>query len=348
MEIEQELKINGIEIIEKLDEETVKSIALYVTDGICNTFPNMNFNHNDLFNEICSLSMYIANIPIGLAEASYFYKNSSIYFRDGMGLTDLKKFAIHEIIHHIQEEKNEDGSLKRLGLCEFNNKRTISLGLNESAVQIISSCITNNRVETVKYYGIELATISPDFYPLICNLMSQICYLVGESILYDSTFYSNDNFKNTLTNLIGINNYLKIQRNFDNLILFEEKIAIASYKLLDTNCSKRKSKKYKKIIIKYKSKIKNTFLETQNLIFISYFDRKYNELKSDSDIEIYKNNLLAYKNLIGISDDYHVFDNYLDATLKKLDIKHEQIINNKALIEHKPNKLISFFHKIFK
>lgn len=63
MEIEEEIKLNGIEVIEKLDLETVQSIAKFVATGICSTFPNLHFNYNDLFHEICNLPMYIANIP---------------------------------------------------------------------------------------------------------------------------------------------------------------------------------------------------------------------------------------------------------------------------------------------
>ena len=303
MEIEEELKSNGIEVIEKLDDETIKSIAEFVASGICNTFPKLHFNYHDLFDEICNLPMFIANIPIGLAEASYFYKNSSIYFRDGMGLSDLKKFAIHEIIHHIQEIKDDDGTLLRLGLLELHKSKPYGVGLNEAAVQIISSYILSEPLESVKYYGIEFSTISPNYYPLICNLMSQICYLVGEDLLYDSTFYSNDNFKNRLISLTNKKTFDKIESNFDKLLAFEEQIAILNNNLTDENCPSNKVKKYTKLIIKYKQKIKNTFLETQNYIFTSYFNNEFKKLNSEHDIEVFINNLLIYKDLIGSCED---------------------------------------------
>lgn len=63
MDIEEELKSNGIEVIEKLDSDTAKAIAEFVASGICNTFPKLHFNYHDLFEEICSLPMYIANMP---------------------------------------------------------------------------------------------------------------------------------------------------------------------------------------------------------------------------------------------------------------------------------------------
>lgn len=176
--------------------------------------------------------------------------------------------------------------------------------------------------------------------------MSQICYLVGENTLYDSTFYSNDNFKNRLIDLIGKKNFDKISISFDKLLQFEEQIALISNKLYDNNCSNTKSKKYANIINKYKQKIKYTFLKTQNLLFISYFNNQFKMLNSDSDIEIFKNKLLIYKDLIGKSDDYFTFTNYNNKIIDKINNEYTSIINN-SLIEHKQNKLMEFFKRIF-
>lgn len=176
--------------------------------------------------------------------------------------------------------------------------------------------------------------------------MSQICYLVGENTLYDSTFYSNDNFKNRLIDLIGKKNFNKISIGFDKLLQFEEQIALISNKLYDNNCSNTKSKKYANIINKYKQKIKYTFLKTQNLLFISYFNNQFKILNSDSDIEIFKNKLLIYKDLIGKSDNYFTFTNYNNKIIDKINNEYTSIINN-SLIEHKQNKLMEFFKRIF-
>lgn len=177
--------------------------------------------------------------------------------------------------------------------------------------------------------------------------MSQICYLVGENTLYDSTFYSNDNFKNRLIDLIGKKSFEKIECNFDRLLKFEEQIAIINNKLADTNCPNSKAKKYINLINKYKQKIKNTFLETQDCIFTSYFNNEFKKLNSDHDIEVYKNNLLIYKDLIGTSDDYFTFTNYIDKTIDKINNEYNSIIS-KSLVEHKPNKIVEILKKLFK
>lgn len=290
--------------------------------------------------------MFIADLPNGLSEASYFYKNSSIYFRDGMGLLDLKKFSIHEVIHHLQEIKDEKDNLLRMGLCTFKNGQTIGVALNESAVQIVSSYITENKLETVKYYGIEFSTISPNFYPLICNLLSQMCYIVGEDLLYDSVFYSNDKFKNKFIELCGKSAFSKIQKNFDLLLKTEEKIIILNNKFEDAKCPEKKAIKYQKLINICKNKIRNTFLETQKIIFTSYFNHQFFKLNSDSDIEIYKTKFTIYKELIGVTDSYSEFSNYYSKKMRDVEIMHEQIVNHKFLTQKKPNKFIIFLQSL--
>ena len=100
MSIESDLKKDGITVISELDKISVNTIAKNVSQKIALAFPNLGFNSDELYNRFSNLPMYIANIPEGLSEASYFFKNSAIYFRDGMGLADLEKYAVHELIHN--------------------------------------------------------------------------------------------------------------------------------------------------------------------------------------------------------------------------------------------------------
>ena len=93
MNVESELKKDGIEIIGRLDTLSVNSISKSVAEKICNTFPSAHFDCSQLFIEFSRTPMYIASMPEGYAEATYFYKNSSIYFKSGIPLKDLEKFA---------------------------------------------------------------------------------------------------------------------------------------------------------------------------------------------------------------------------------------------------------------
>ena len=80
MSIETDLKKDGIEVIETLDTLKINSLAKNISQKICETFPDYGFQQNDLFIKLSRLNMYKAKMPEGMAEANYFYKNSSIYF----------------------------------------------------------------------------------------------------------------------------------------------------------------------------------------------------------------------------------------------------------------------------
>ena len=137
MSVENDLKKGGIRVVEQLDSSSVFSIAQNVSTQIYRTFPNYEFSYDDLLDNLSKVSLYMAEIPDGLSEASYFYKNASIYFRNGMSIKDIEKYSVHEYIHHLQERKNKRGSLLRMGLCEFSGSKIIGMALNEAAVQII-------------------------------------------------------------------------------------------------------------------------------------------------------------------------------------------------------------------
>ena len=64
-----------------------------------------------------------------MAEANYFYKNSSIYFKEGVPLEELEKFAIHEFIHYIQEVKDQKGNSHFL---EFSGDDAAEIRKNQS------------------------------------------------------------------------------------------------------------------------------------------------------------------------------------------------------------------------
>ena len=108
-----ELKKDGIEIVGRLDTLSANSLAKNVSEKICKAFPRAHFIEQQLFIELSRIPMYLAKMPNGFAEANYFYKNSSIYFRQGVSLEELEKFAVHEFIHYIQEVKDKRNYLAR-------------------------------------------------------------------------------------------------------------------------------------------------------------------------------------------------------------------------------------------
>ena len=349
MSIETDLMKDGIKVIEPLDHSSVISIAQNVSKELFFAFPNYGFTYEDLFEKFSNVPMYVAEIPNGMAEASYFYKNSSIYFRDGMGLNDLEKFSVHELIHHLQVQKDKNGNLYRLGLCEFNGSKISGMALNEAAVQIIASNTLNSTFENVEYYGITFSTISPQVYPLICNLVTQMAYVTGEDILFESTFKSSDKFKNKFSALCGSKNYNTIVNNLDKILNTEEAIIKISNKLESSDLKDNKIEKLTKKVADLKNEIKTLFLSTQELIITSYFNTLYSSILTTDDIDSFRKKLYSFQELIGSAHSYYFFNIFYINMMEKLDTKYEAIVNNTYLITKKENKLtkvINFIRKL--
>ena len=346
MSIESDLKKDGITVVGKLDTLSVNSISRDIAEKLCKAFPNQNFIFQNLFIALSRIPMYIADIPEGFAEATYFYKNSSMYFKQGLKIEELEKFAVHEFIHYLQEIKDKKGHLVRLGLCDFGELKICGMALNEGAVQYMASKALNTEQEIVKYYGISLPTNSPSYYPILCNLVAQMAYITGEEALYDSTFYGSSVFKEKFANLCGVDSLLKIESNMDKIMEAEEKAIKLNNKLMYDELEVMKSQKVAKKVENYKKKIKEIFFETQKLIFTSFFNTQFNKILTTADIDEYRLRLYNYKNYIGISDDYSEFNEFYINKMMDLDAKYEKIINNTNLTVVSNSKIAKFFRKV--
>lgn len=343
MNIEAELKKEGIEIVGRLDTLSVNTLAKSISEKLCKTFPRAHFVSSQLFIELSRIPMYIARMPEGLAEANYFYKSSSIYFKQGIPLEELEKFAIHEFIHYIQEVRDNKGTVIRLGLCDFTEFKTYGMALNEGAVQLLTSKVLNQEPDIVKYYDISLPTTSPSYYPLLCNLVQQLAYLVGNDVLADSTLLSTDQFKLNLIDVCGKKSFYKIQENLDAILNIEEKIIRLNNQLLEEDCETARLQKITNKIANYKNDLKKTFMQTQSIIFTSYFNNEFNKLTTTESIEVYRSKLYNYKNYIGITEGYSHFNNFYIDKMAALEERYEAILNNVALVPVKESKIANLF-----
>lgn len=353
MSIESDLKKDGITVIEPLDTTTVNVIAKNVSKKIVAAFSNLGFNFDTLYEKFSKLPMYIADMPEGMSEASYFYKNSAIYFRDGMGLADLEKFAVHELIHNFQEQKNEKGDLTRLGLCTFKGSKPTGMALNEAAVQLLASNILENTFETATYYDITFSTVSPNCYPLLCNLIYQMAYVTGEEVLFESTFNSNDHFKNKFTALCGENVYNQVSNYFDKILETEEKIIKISNKIQKTELSTAKVDSLYKKSDELKKQLKSAYFSTQELIINSYFTNSLKTLITSEDVDIFRKKLYSFQDIIGTTINYFFFNNYYIQVMEKLDSRYDSLSDyldddNTYLIPKKENKFTKIINYIKK
>lgn len=350
MNVENYLRKDGITVIKPLDTLSITLIAKFVADKFVSFFPFSRFRYHDLFVKISRLNMYIADMPKGMSEANYFYKNSSIYFKDGLSMDEMKELTIHEFLHHFQEIKDLKGNLYRLGLCDFTQIKVHGMALNEAAVQLISSRILKKAQDSVKYYGIEFNTSTPSYYPLLCNLINQMAYIVGEVVLYDSTLYSNDRFKNAFIRATSESTFHHIEKNFDKILEAEEKLIHITSHIEDNDLNEKEITKASIQIGICKKTIQDTFIETQNKIFTSFFDKSLNNLYSVQDIEDFRKKLYCYKDLLGTTENYTYFNDYYIYLMTKLDEVYDSITGDKSLVIYKRSLwqiLLSKLSKLF-
>ena len=343
MNIEKELKKEQIEIIEELNILRVNQIAKNTANIICKTFKHYNLNESALFVKLSNLHMYRANMPEGMSEAVYYYKNSSIYFNSNIDPYALEEFAIHECIHNIQEIRNDKNSLIKMGLSTYKKSKVTGIGINEAAVQLMTSKILGTPIEYVKYYGLKFESLSPSYYPLECQLINLLSFLVGEDILFNSTLFSTDDFKNTVVSLMSQKVFHVIETSFDELLCDEEK-------LLTIESSSKKNKEILKTNIK--DRIKINFLRTQNLIIYSYFTTQFSNINNLETLELYRRKLNSIRKYLADSDFYTYYNNFHAETMNKLEHLHGILENNgnetALAVPAKKSLFTTLLNKIYK
>ena len=348
MSIESDLKKDGIEVVEKLDTLKVNSIARNISVKLCETFPNYGLNSNNLFIKLSRLDMYKAKIPEGMAEANYFYKNSSIYFNEHIQDDDLEEFAIHECIHYLQEVKDKKNYLIKMGLCDYTEFKIYGLGLNEASVQLMASKVNGIPKEYVKYFGISFETTSPSYYPLECCLANQLAYLVGEDILFESTLNSNDNFKEKFASLTSPKTFMAIQNAFDDILNAEEEIIKLNNKIANVDDRNKRVDGMLKKIDELKSEISLTFMRTQNLIISSYFNNTFNFISNLEEVENYRRKLYSFKDYLGSMEGYSFFNDYYVDKMMQLEEKYNALERCENIPIERAIKVISKKENMFR
>ena len=341
MSVESDLKKDGIEVVEKLDTLKVNSIARNISVKLCETFPNYGLNSNNLFIKLSRLDMYKAKMPEGMAEANYFYKNSSIYFNEHIQDDDLEEFAIHECIHYLQEVKDKKNYLIRMGLCDYTEFKIYGLGLNEASVQLMASKVNGIPKEYVKYFGISFETTIPSYYPLECCLANQLAYLVGEDILFESTLNSNDNFKEKFASLTSPKTFMAIQNAFDDILNAEEEIIKLNNKIANVDDRNKRVDGMLKKIDELKSEISLTFMRTQNLIISSYFNNAFNFISNLEEVENYRRKLYSFKDYLGSMEGYSFFNDYYVDKMMQLEEKYNALERGENIPIERAIKVIS-------
>ena len=344
MNIEKSLEKDGIIVTEKLDKGIVLKIANNISKKIVNNLPNLNLNENEIFTKLFSLNMYKAHMPESLAEASYSYKTSSIYFNSNIPNEDLEEFAIHECLHYLQEIKNSNGQIKKMGLSTFSLFASTGTGLNEAAVQYISAKIIGIKPDFEKYYDINLYTPSPSYYPVECALLNELIFFIGEETLFKSTYFSTDSFKNKIISLTSREVFEQIQLDFDNILKYEEEIIKLNNKISYIE-NENTITKLQENIFKLRKNINSTFFHTQNLIIERFFNSLFNKISNLEELENFRRKITDFSQFIGITDNYTFFDNYYQETMNRLEHKCN-VLENGEIDTAISKKEVSFLFKI--
>ena len=196
------------------------------------------------------------------------------------------------------------------------------IGINEAAVQLMAAKSANHTYENVKYFDINLQSNTPMYYPLECALVNQMAYLIGEDVLFDSTLNANDNFKNEFISLTSEKTFLNIQKNIDLLIETQGKLEELYSSLEDVGIDETFVKKVLKEIEIKKIKVRQLFMNTQQLILTGYFDNAINLAYTPKSLENYRNKLYLFKNYIGYTENNNFYNNYYIEKMNEIEKRY--------------------------
>ena len=323
MNIEKSLQKDGIIVTEKVDTDTILTITKSISQKIASTFSKFHLDAEEIFAKLFSLNMYKANMPEGMAEANYCFENSSIYFNSHIADEDLEEFAIHECLHFLQEVRDENNKITKMGLSDYTKFKTVGTGLNEAAVQYIASKIIGITPDFEKYYDINVYTPSPSYYPMECALLNELIFFVGEDILFKSTYFSTDDFKNEIIYRTSKKTFDKILCAFDDILKYEEHLIVLNHKILNTDSSN----KLQNESLKYRDKIKDTFIKTQNLITKEFFETDFKNISNLEELESFRRRFAKFEPIIGTMDGYTFFDDFYREMMNKLEHKSNVLEN---------------------
>lgn len=361
LKIEKKLKKIGIKETKEFTKEEKRIVACNVTNSLIVAFSILKNDEQQILDKIQNANMFWAQTEKNLPKVNYFYENHKIYFNESIDINKTNDAMIHEIIHFLQDVRKKNGKLDKIGLCNFNELSLHGLGINEGAVQYISSKAVNKNIQTINKNEIILRTISPEYYPILTNLMEQIVFLIGENELVKAIILNDDEFEELFFNTFE-ENAQTIINQFDEIINYNVKNNFIKRGYTEKSSNEKKvTRNYFKKNNTSKNKIeelKGMYIETQDLIMRTYFEKQYKLIETEEDVQKLSAKLDKYIEFTGkvkVNDYYYNnSENYKSNFMNKLDLKliklHEQ--RNKMALTvvygSRINKLINKIKALFK
>ena len=286
MGIPKKLAKLGIIKIKELDYKEVNYIAHDFAEKITSTFLVLQMQYNEILAKILNCKMYYAKIPSNIAKVNYIYEDNSIYIDESINILEPDEQFFHEIIHYLQVVRKNNGKIKKVGLCNFGDFAINGLGINEAIVQYMAAKIVKNEQKKVNIYGIKLKTVSPNYFPLLTNLMEQIIYYIGENEIIQAAINVNENFEDMFYNTFEEKTN-QIIKNFDKILEIRNKLSV------ETNEQLRKE---------LEKKVYNMYIETQELMVVKYYEQVIPRLTTEKEIDFYIEKLLNNKSYLGMEE----------------------------------------------
>lgn len=325
------LKKEGISNIRKLDTMNINKIASFISEKICQSFPELHLSQSELFIQISRLDMYIASMDDN-ASAKYVYGKNAIYFNEKLNLNKMDVTAIHECIHYLQEFKDEKGNLSKLGLYDLNS--ATGLALNEAAVQLIACRMAGDvDFDNVTYYGMSFISESPEFYPLECALVSQMTFFTGDEALYFSTLYSSQMFERAFISDSTPDTFYNVEIELDKLLHLENELSRLSQKLQISEASGDKSKLLQHQIESKKRNITSVCLKIQNMIIENCFKKRFVKIDTFDDIREFEKDLIEFRKYLILPENYSFYDDFCKKMMDDISFKKNQIIKYGRIID---------------
>lgn len=330
MQINKYFKELNIEPISEVNIREKCEFANGVAMVMVEKLADYNLDYLKIVDILQHTEMYIAKIPKNLSPVNYSYLDGKMYISEDIKLDVRNEFVLHEVIHRIQEYRNKKEKLLQLGLCDVLETKIKGLALNEAAVQYIVQRILNGELKVIDIYGMKIPTVSKNYYPILTNLIEQITFLIGEDKLIDSTINSNNEFKYETIDMLGEDTYNAIESSFEQILEAKNKIL---------------KNKDKSIIDENIDLIKNVYINIQNKIMTSYFNKEFKRIKSMEQLKEFNAKLLKYKDYIGLNEVQTSYIDFFDAMQEQIKEKEQSFIN-KSLIIVKESRIAKVFNRI--
>ena len=297
------------------------------------TFPEQSILEETIRDHFQQHNMYWARFEKNLGNASYSYKNGQLYLSRQIDFQKLDPFVLHEMIHSLQDKQIEI-DYRKLGLCTMTDFKMEGLALNEAGIQYVVAKMLQQDREKIDYGELSLKTRSPQYYPLLCNLLEQIVVLVGEECLVGSVLWSQSSFRENCILAFGEQAYLDIAKEMDKLLEIRIKIS------QDANCQKQVTQSIQQ------------FEKIQNKILTSYFNKKIRNLSKVESVEDYQKQLRDFQKYRGSQEKEQFFEKFQQEKSQELNRRLFQIMrmqsqNTPMVTNHRIRmlwqKLRSFF-----